>query len=274
MRNVHAILRPRAMRSGRRQTLLVAIATLVLGAIPGAAEGQTTVPLNTGYNHAVFAPYPAAPPVPTLSNVPDNYWINIASYPTTAPPVGPSWVLPAQAAWAAPLPGSHWISAWRTPNSPSGASAANPGYTIFRKCFCLLPNYRNPTLSFRARADNRIQAWFNSITNVALPAAVGNFNGTPLPSQPSNPNWFRAGRNCLYVLVEDMGGLMGFNLAGTIQADGLLPLPAAGTAQTFGGCQCPGATAGVEVRAADEEQRTLLEIRRVAEERRVNRPRQ
>ncbi|HEU4557557.1 MAG TPA: hypothetical protein VFS20_06895 [Longimicrobium sp.] len=252
---------------------LLAAVALALAALAAPARGQTIVPLNTGYNHAVFAPYPAATSTP--STVADRYWINIASYPTTNPSVGPSWVLQANLSWAPSLPASHWISAWKTANSPTGASASNPAYSIFRKCFCLLPNYTNPSLSFRARADNRIQVWFNSITNVALPPSVGNFNGPPLASVPSSPAWFRTGLNCLYVLVEDTGGLMGFNLSGTIQANGLLPLAAFDTAQSFDGCNCARtAVPRAQARMADDEAVTVAAIRRIAEERRANPPRQ
>jgi hypothetical protein len=56
------------------------------------AHAATSVPLNTGYNHAFFAPYPVVPT--TVSTTNDNYWINITSYPNTSP-VAPaaSWVL-------------------------------------------------------------------------------------------------------------------------------------------------------------------------------------
>jgi hypothetical protein len=241
-----------------------ACVALMIAAVPAAARSQTTVPLNTGYNHAIFAAYPL-PSGP--STIADNYWINISSFPTTNPAVGPSWVLAAQSAWAAPFPDSRWISALNTAGSAPGVSGSNPGYTIFRKCFCLLPNFKNPTLSFQVRADNQVQVWFNSVLNVALPPSVGNFNGPPLASQPSSPNWFRTGSNCIFVLVEDQGGLTGFDLTGTIQAYGLLPLPAAGTAQNFG-CNCPGATGALQAGAADEDARTVAQIRRIAEERR------
>src|ERR1019366_7603074 len=97
--------------------------------------------------------------------------------------------------------------------SGAGTTSNNPGYTIFRKCFCLLPNFTQPTLSFKIRADDTVQVWFNSQLNVALPPSPGNFNSTVLTSAPSSPTWFHAGINCIYVLVEDFGGYAGFDLA-------------------------------------------------------------
>lgn len=67
--------------------------TLLLLAFAAAASATTIVPLNTGYNHQVFAPYPPATTQPSGLNNRDHYWINIASYPTTPQPVGASWVL-------------------------------------------------------------------------------------------------------------------------------------------------------------------------------------
>ncbi|HEV7590459.1 MAG TPA: hypothetical protein VGO40_20275 [Longimicrobium sp.] len=244
-----------------RNTLrLLAAAGLSLPAVGAAAMAQTTVPLNTGYNHALFAVY--APPT-----TPDNYWINIASYPATMPPSGPAWVIPTPTAWSAAFPGTRWINARNTAASAPGTSAQNPSYTIFRKCFCLLPNFNSATLSFQVRADNQVQAWFNSVTNVALAPVTGNFNSTPRLSLPSSPSWFHTGTNCIYVLVEDTGVLMGMDLQGTIQANGLMPLPATGVNATFT-CPCATGAAGPMARQANEDDGTLAQIVRIAEDRR------
>ena len=225
---------------------------------------QTTVPLNTGYNHAAFAVYPNAM---APSTTPDIYWVNIASYPATSPSAGPAWVVPTYTGgWAAAFPDTRWINARNTSVSAPGTSGANPSYTIFRKCFCLLPNFNSATLSFRVRADNTVQAWFNSTTNVALAPATGNFNSTPLQSLASSASWFHTGVNCLYVLVEDTGVVMGLNLEGTIQANGLMPLPATGVNATFT-CPCTSTAA-----SSMADVRTRAEIVRIAEARRRARP--
>jgi hypothetical protein len=152
----------------------------------------------------------------------------------------------------------------------------NPGYTIFRKCFCLLPNFKNASLKFNVRSDDAIQVWFNTQTNVALPPHPGNHAAaTPWSSQASNPKWFRVGRNCIYVLLEDVGGFMGFDLVGTIQAEGLMPLPASGVKpdKEFE-CPCRGPKVidnrSGSKRAVDDKE-VIRELTRIAEKRRLER---
>lgn len=235
--------------------------------VPVAAKATTTTPLNTGYNHGIFAPYA---PFSGPGNVADNYWINIASYPTTNPPIGSSWVLP-QGGWAVPFPNTHWISAWKTSAGPSGLTPQYPAYTIFRKCFCLSPNFKNATLSFRMRADDHFQVWFNSILNVALPPTPSNHwpGATVAASLPSAPSWFKTGRNCIFVLLEETGGHMGFDLLGSIQADGLAEQPAFGPAQTFG-CPCGDSIQGT-LGVTEADQRIVSDIAHIAEERLASR---
>ncbi|HEX8170446.1 MAG TPA: hypothetical protein VF824_07900 [Thermoanaerobaculia bacterium] len=238
---------------------------LVLAAIALAAPAATVVPLNTGYDHANFAPYPNVT-VP-VSTTQDNYWINLATYPPTVPvaPTG-SWVLQYPgASWLPPLAGTSWIGPRKSVGSGAGTTLQNPGYAIFRKCFCLLPNFKNASFSFRLRADDTVQAWFNTQTNVVVPPQFGRFNAVPIASLPSNPQWFRTGVNCLYVLVEDTGGWMGFDLAGTIQADGLMPIPAFGAGASFR-CPCESGPAGAANDAA-----IVNAIRQFAEQRRLQR---
>lgn len=250
---------------------------LLLLAAATPAASQTIVPLNTGYNHKAFAPYPQVSN--QASNIKDAYWINIASYPPTTPSVAPSWVLQTPSAWNPPITDSHWISGRNKADSPPGISAKNPAYTIFRKCFCLLPHFKNASLSFQIRADDNVQAWVNTVLNVALPSSIGNWSfGQPLASVENQPQWFKVGRNCLYVLVEETGGHMGFDLTGTIQADGLAPLPASGTDpdKEFD-CPCrtprePVLTSPRELPTKDED-RAIRDILKIAEERRVQRSR-
>lgn len=224
----------------RPRIILVAIATTVLFATVAAA--QTIVPLNTGYDHGLYNPYPTVST--PISSTQDQYWINIATYPTTTPAVGSTYVLQQPSYWTTALPSSHWISARNDALSLSNVNANNPGYTIYRKCFCLLPNYNSPQISFRARSDDTLQVWFNSHLFTLLPAQFGSFNGTALSSLPSDPRWFHVGLNCLYALVEDTyGGATGFNLEGTIQATGLAPQAALGSDATFD-CPCRDSVPG------------------------------
>ncbi len=200
-------------------------------------------PLNTGYNHGLPGPYPVG--------AADNYWIKIASYEppssgNTVVPVGPAWVVAPPTAWT-PVPGAQYISPRQTIFSSSGTSPARPAYSIYRKCFCLLPGFANPRLEFRARGDDNMQIWFNSMRNTLVAPGAGNFNvndGPVYHRVTTNMAHFRAGRNCLYVLIEDnvAFGATGFSLAGTITAAGLMPGAAFGPEGRFGNCGCPGET--------------------------------
>jgi hypothetical protein len=172
------------------------------------------------------------------------------------------------------MPNTRWISAWNTATSQTATSNDNPSYTIFRKCFCLLPNFKNASLEFSVRADDTIQVWFNSQLNVALPPSLGNWgSGLALKSVPSKPKWFRPGKNCIYVLLEDIGGHMGFDLSGTIEADGLMPLPAFGKGQRFD-CPCRRGDArrskASKSEVADEKE-VIRQLVKIAEKRRVER---
>lgn len=259
-------------------TFLVVVCSL---ATTRSASAATSVPLNTGYNHHFFEPYPAVPPTSTTQ---DNYWIAIASYPPISPNVSPAWVLNiTPSPWLSPFPATRWVGPRKTVHSPSGTSHFNPAYTLFQKCFCLLPNFKNPELSFRVRADDTIQAWVNTQLNVVLAPSPANFGGSAFPSIPSNPEWFRAGRNCLYILLEDTGGHMGFDLTGTVQADGLATLPGFGPDPTSEfDCPCTrsgaepiGKTDSVEAdrleRAEESDAEVVRQLLEFAEDRRLNR---
>lgn len=255
---------------------LAARVMLALTFVAALASAQTIVPLNTGYNHAAFAPYPTVTTM--ISTTRDDYWINIASYPPTTPAApAPSFVLQSPSGWSPPIAGSSWISARNQAASAPGVTDANPGYTIFRKCFCLLSNYNNPQISFSVRADDTVQVWLNTQVRVLVPPQFGNFGSTTaIASLPSNPAWFRTGLNCLYVLVEDYRGITGFNLAGTVQANGLAPVPAFGVEQTFD-CPCrtpsPGNPAVLDVTAEQDDTEVVAELIRIAETRRRSRMR-
>ena len=235
-----------------------------------------TIQLNTGFDNTLTA-QTIYPNPPVVSNQPDHYWMNIMSFPATTPTAGPAWVLHAPQAgwWPVLLPNSRWISATTTAASPPQNTFANPGYTVFRKCFCLQPGYKQPQLTFQVRADNQINGYLNSILNPVLNPSAGQFtSAAPLQSLPSNPNWFRTGRNCLYFYVEDQGGLMGFDLSGTVSALGLLPTPEMGMNGSYGSCSCasgPVPTNGgprAAREAGDNEEEIIKEIVKIAEKRR------
>lgn len=233
------------------------LASILLGA-SSAALGQTTLPLNTGFNHSNFTVYP----LPTGSaSVSDNYWIKVAA--SNTPPVAPAFVIKGHPAWKPPMAnafGSQWIG-----STPTGASPPGPmPYAIFRKCFCLMPGYKDAKLDLDIRGDDAIQVWLNTVTSTIVPAQGGDFGGVKPIHGSAQPSQFRTGQNCLYVLVEDTGSVVtGFNLVGTVTALGLMPMAAAGTGTSFAPCQCEG---GVKTAAAD--QATIQAIVKIAEGRR------
>ena len=244
-----------------RSRLITALA-IALSATVATAQ----MPLNTGFNYSSFGPYPTV--TTFVSTTQDNYWINIASYPPTTPSVAPSFVLQAPTNWQPPLPASHWISARSTVNSATGVIPALPGYTIYRKCFCLR-DFSAPSLSFTLRADDTVQVWLNSQVNVMLPPQLGNWFTTAVSSLPSNPSWFRAGTNCLYVLVEDIGGQTGLNLNGTVTVTGPAPVPASGTTPTYPcGCNVNATPSDIEATAAQDDSEVVAALIDIAEERR------
>ncbi|HWS88624.1 MAG TPA: hypothetical protein VN282_16740 [Pyrinomonadaceae bacterium] len=261
------------MKSIQRIAALVAL--LAFG-VPAAAT--TTLPLNTGYNYTLWNQY-AAPGV-------DNYWINIASFPTTNPAVAPAFVIQPHPAWfQGPFAaqGGAWISAWNTYNSQTQI----PAYTLFRKCFCLTPGFKNASMKFTVRADDNITVWFNTMTNQLVAPQQGHFAGNVAAIPAGTNKGFNAGKNCVYALVEDQFGVaMGFLLDGSVTADGLLPSAAAGVGQSFAPCQCQGGPApgaagprdALDRRAAQAAEREELEtvnaIIKYAEARRLERQRQ
>ncbi|HEX8626006.1 MAG TPA: hypothetical protein VF782_13150 [Allosphingosinicella sp.] len=239
----------------RKSTCLVAL--ILLGA-SGDAFGQTMVPLNTGYNHSNFTVYPA----PGSATVLDNYWVKVAA---NYPPINvPAFVINTHPAWQAPLSGGGFPSQWIGSTTPDGKSPpiAQRPYAIYRKCFCLMPGYQKAELSFQMRGDDFIQVWLNTVTSTIVTAQNGSFSGPPI-SGTAQPSQFRRGVNCLYVLVEDPGGIVsGFNLAGTVSAFGLMPMAAAGRGISFAPCQCEG-----DRRTALEDRATIQAIVKIAEDR-------
>lgn len=242
--------------------LLAAAAAL---SISSAATAQTTMSLNTGYNYGTFNLY-AQPVGMGPSAIRDNYWIKIATN-DPSPPVGPAWVYnPAVVAPWSTLPGARWVGPAPTPTTGFPASASNPAFYIYRKCFCLMPGYQNPTLRFQLRADNESNAFLNSITNVLVPPSPSSFAGAPITSNPTNPGMFRTGLNCVYVLVQNTGGPTGFNLAGTVTATGLMPNAGAGANNSFAPCQCGGPGArGLRAADASDDRATIRAIVAYAE---------
>jgi hypothetical protein len=248
-----------------RSRLTIALAAALFMTL-STSVATAQMPLNTGFNYSSFGPYPTVGTF--VSTTQDNYWINIATYPPTTPPVGPTFVLQTPTGFQPSLPASHWISARNTVASASGVTTVLPGYTIYRKCFCLR-DFSAPSISFTLRADDTVQVWFNSQVNVMVPPQLGNWFTTAVTSLPSNPAWFRSGTNCLYALVEDVGGFTGFDLNGTVTVNGPAPIPASGTTPTYPcGCAVNPVQDGVETTAMEDDSEVVAALIQIAEERR------
>ena len=234
-----------------RRLRLLALALL---GIPCTALGQTKLPLDTGYDHAALAHYPAPAAFSGPSATADDYWTKVASYEPPAPgaAVAPAWVLDiSTAGWPSMVGNSRWIGPSPVHASAAGTKPPDPAYSLFRKCFCLLRGFRDPRLSFRLHGDDRVQVWLNSVTTTLAGPADG-LTAAGLSGATANLGDFRTGVNCLYVLVEDHHGMnMGFNLSGTVEAWGLMPIVGKGPGVSFepracGGASPPGAAAAAD----------------------------
>lgn len=226
-----------------------------------AAASQTTLPLNTGFNNGVFGLYP----LPSGPAVRDNYWIKVAA--SNPPTLDPTYVVNPNSAWATALSGGGFSSRWLS-NTATGASVpGNPAWAVYRKCFCLMPGYTNPQLSFQLRGDDMVLVVLNSIGNTLVPLQGGRFGaGQPPIAASAQPSQFHAGVNCVLVLVLDTGSVVsGFDLAGTVSAYGLMPVAASGTGASFAPCQCNGSPGGA---AAINERAAVQALVRIAEARR------
>ena len=224
-----------------RKELSTFAASFIL--VPGTAFGGTLV-LNTGYNYTATTPG-------TMLNygAPDPTWIKIASY---EPPAGVVPVAPARVVWPgtwAVLPNAQWLAPRNSSASTIGVNATSPScpaYSIFRKCFCLLDR-ANAQMTIDVRADDNVQVWLNTMLYTVIGPVAGNLNISQPPHHysssnvPAHSEYFRVGRNCIYVLLEDnvAWGALGFTLAGTVSAPGLMPNPATGNNGNFGRCGCP-----------------------------------
>jgi hypothetical protein len=251
-----------------RKIHLIAATGFVWFGLADQAVATTVVPLNTGFNHATGSVYPIG--------ARDDYWINIASSLPTNPAADRTWTIPVSGSWQPSLPGSTWISARNTISS-NVDPVTKMGYTIFRKCFCMM-SFSQAQMSFRTRADDNITIWLNTTLSTLVAPIQGAF-GSPTPRQggTTDQSKFKVGVNCLYALVEDVGGYMGFDLAGNVSAFGLMPMPASGTDVSFKPCGCdfvshPGGQPGAPAqRAASEfnDREVVDAIIKIAEARRA-----
>lgn len=220
--------------------------TLVLAGTSGAAAA---LPLDTGYNHATFAPY-----VPGSTS--DNYWIKIASYDPSLPsvPVAPASIINGVTPVAGPNAQVLGPNPWA---SLGGTHISKKGYSLYRKCFCLLTT-QGASLNFNVRGDDIVQVWLNSVQYTLAGPQIGNFwtGSTPIQSLPSNEGMFLKGRNCIYVLLEDYWGATHFSLSGQVIGPGVMPMAAEGVEMVFKPCHCPESQAAG---APPQNERAIVE---------------
>ena len=256
-----------------------ALAALALSAASIASSASTSMRLDTGFNHATGAYFAAGPT--------DIYWQVISKYPLVAPlPVSPSHVLlPLPSGWL--LNTAPWISAFPGGISPTSSGSYDPGYTIYRKCFCVMPEalVQTPTqnsalsLTARLRADDNVQVWLNNSLSGQLlipQSQTGRWgSGSPI-NVVAQSSKFRPYVNCLYVFVEDdQGGRTGFSMTGSVSANfGLWDQAGSADPNSFKPCPCkaPGQHVGATgAKIGDTEHEDLQEIVKYAETRRVAR---
>lgn len=249
--------------------LLTVVGTLIFST-SAIATGGNSILLNTGLNNGSGQLYG----VPGV----DNYWINISSYPPSNPVApAPAYTIIKHPQWAFPFANTSWISARPTWDSAPGTDPSNPAYTIFRKCFCLQQGFTMPSINLSVRGDDNIEIWLNNLTNVVVDAQYGRLginDGPPITA--THTTGFVAGRNCLYVLLEDrFFGATGFNLEGTAMAFGLTPIVASGVNASFAPCSCNTPLPNddrddqpAESRISDQDEQMIKEILEIREARR------
>ncbi|MBM3788086.1 MAG: hypothetical protein FJW30_27390 [Acidobacteria bacterium] len=150
----------------------------------------------------------------------------------SAPTLGkgsPSW---------ADLGGAQWLR-------PANAEGSTE--YVYQFCFDLCTGFENPTLELQVLADNHARVELNGTplagpnyvpagTNPHLYHTAKGANAFKTPgTATAAPNQFRAGRNCLTVIVANEGGPSGLALHGTLEVErGRCP------GSTPGRLRCPG----------------------------------
>lgn len=231
--------------------ILMSVGEQVMATIP------IEMPINTGLNHQqgmLTQPY-TVPVYPTMSNVSDNYWTvfwhndaNLPPGPFLAKAIGqyPAWQPPQSNVVGGFTYGSRWISAYQN------AENYRPAYYVFRTCFCLQEGFQRANFQLSMLHDDTIVGvWlgnkvsgsdvYHPVPNSAFPT-VNAFSGNP-SSVGFADNKFKAGRNCIYVVLRNnlTNKFMGLNVAGKVAAIGLLPTPGSGiNGNVFQPCNCTG----------------------------------
>ncbi len=255
-----------------------ALAALAFSAASMASIASTIVKLDTSFNHATAGYF--------AIGTTDSYWQVISKYPLVVPlPVSPANVVPL-GSWFSTGSGN-WISGFISGTSASGTGQYDPGYTIYRKCFCVMPEalVQTPTqssalsLTAKLRADDNVQVWLNNSLSGQLlspQSQTGHWSSGPAINVVAQTSKFRPYVNCLYVFVEDdQGGRTGFSMTGSVSANfGLWDQAGSADPNSFKPCPCkaPGQHVGGNMARTEQIQdEDLQEIVKFAESRRLAR---
>jgi hypothetical protein len=149
-----------------------------------------------------------------VGNNDDTWEVTLDASGGTVP--RPAQVINPHPAWLT-IPGSQWISAnYYGPN----------GDYKYEFCFCLDQRFSNPVLNLLLRVDDTGDVYLNGNF---VGAAASFASPTPASITVTNPALFVVGKNCITVLVHNIGGPpTGLNMAGSFRA-------------TNGKCCCDGA---------------------------------
>ena len=141
--------------------------------------------------------------IPVGSND-DTWFVTLDASGGTVP--RPAQVINPHPVWLT-IPGSQWISAnYYGPN----------GDYKYEFCFCLDKRFSNPVLSLQARVDDTGEVYLNGNF---IGAAASFASPTTASITVTNPGAFVIGKNCVTVVVHNLGGPpTGVDLAGSFRA--------------------------------------------------------
>jgi hypothetical protein len=190
------------------------------------ATVMQTIPLNTGFNHDPQYLQKYSP------NPKDDLFWSVIQDPNGSTLHPASTINPYPVAWQAAQGDSQWISFVN-----DGSTGLKQGAYVYQKCFCLTralfenkDAINQSSLDLSVMADDAFYLDVNS-----MPGPLGNiltngggkggFGGPPATLKLTGQalvNKLKAGRNCLNVRVDDLGGVItGFNLVGTLTTTGI-----------------------------------------------------
>jgi hypothetical protein len=206
-------------------TLTVTVAILTVA----QATPAQSIPFNTGYDHNAAAPYPYY--------TADGYWKVVDDPDAGTSEPRPAYTIEKYYTWASEMPGSRWISSYKTPDNDLN------GVYVFEFCFYLDAGFTSATIEFDIRADDSAVIYLNGTApaNKIGKADKYSWNPTMFPTPPhvsysgGTSSLFQTGNNIITVALANTNKVAsGFDIVGTITADASVEagcLPATGAIQ-------------------------------------------